>query len=175
MSFTGSSPEEASAACPCRNELLTSKPPFFTGDLLNQVRNVMVKPLQERLRELKLANDIPRHVEDLIIACLSKVELQRPQKAREVAQWLSSGQRPGSVKRRRGVMTVAFDTVRGRKGWFSGAAAVAIAIAAAWGIIRRPSDKARARDVTQSAPRPSAEGALSPAPAVTPQQRIVSG
>ena len=55
-------------------ELLTSKPPFYTGDLLHQVRTAAPKPLKDRLRELHLTNDIPAHVQDLIMACLSKSE-----------------------------------------------------------------------------------------------------
>src|SRR2546421_908737 len=61
-------------------ELLTSKPPFYAGDLPHQVRNVVAKPPKDRLRELKLTNEIPSYIEDLVMACLNKSDTQRPQR-----------------------------------------------------------------------------------------------
>ncbi len=59
-------------------ELLTSKPPFYTGDILSQVRNKDPKPLAERLTDLELSNDIPADVSVLVMACLAKDPAQRP-------------------------------------------------------------------------------------------------
>jgi serine/threonine protein kinase len=69
-------------------ELLTSKPPFFSGDFLHQVRNVPPLSLRERLRELEIANEIPAHVEKIILSCLEKDETKRPQSAQEVGAQL---------------------------------------------------------------------------------------
>lgn len=69
-------------------ELLTSKPPFFRGDIYRQVKEEPPTPLDERLSELELNNAIPDDVAALIMACLSKEPEQRPQSAAAVAQWI---------------------------------------------------------------------------------------
>jgi len=86
-------------------ELLTSKPPFYSGDFLHQIRNVAPVPLRERLMEWNITNEIPPHVERAVLACLAKDESQRPQSAREVAAQLE----------------LAFDNERAKSGrFFSG-------------------------------------------------------
>jgi serine/threonine protein kinase len=86
-------------------ELLTSKPPFYSGDFLHQIRNVAPVPLRERLKEWNITNEIPPHVERTVLACLAKDESQRPQSAREVAAQLE----------------LAFDNERAKSGrFFSG-------------------------------------------------------
>ena len=69
-------------------ELLTGKPPFHTGDIAHQVRNLSVQPVEDRLREFGLANDIPPPVAAMIMACLAKEPEQRPQSAHAVANWI---------------------------------------------------------------------------------------
>jgi len=69
-------------------ELLTSKPPFYTGDLTHQVLQVTPEPMEDRLTELELVNNIPADVGALVMACLAKEPAQRPQSARAVAEWI---------------------------------------------------------------------------------------
>ena len=69
-------------------DLLTGKPPFYTGDVPNQVRTVEPRPMQKRLEELQITNDIPHGIEQVILACLSKDVSQRPQSATEVGRLL---------------------------------------------------------------------------------------
>jgi serine/threonine protein kinase len=69
-------------------ELLTSKPPFYSGDFLHQVRNVVPRPLPERLKELEISNQVPANVEKTILACLEKDETKRPQSVQAVATLL---------------------------------------------------------------------------------------
>ncbi len=69
-------------------ELLTSKPPFYTGDIGHQVLQVAPVSLEERLADLELTNDIPPDVAALVMACLGKDAAQRPQSARAVAEWI---------------------------------------------------------------------------------------
>lgn len=66
-------------------ELLTGKPPFYTGNIVHQVRNVQPRPMQEQLQQLDHKNDIPAEVERVIIACLAKDPGQRPISATQVS------------------------------------------------------------------------------------------
>ena len=67
-------------------ELLTSRAPFFTGDIAHQVRQVPPQPIQACQQELKIDNPIPPNVAALIMACLRKNPAERPQTAWEVAR-----------------------------------------------------------------------------------------
>jgi serine/threonine protein kinase len=62
-------------------ELLTSTPPFHSGDVANQVRNIPPQPMGERLAELGLTNDIPENVSAAIMSCLAKHPNDRLQSA----------------------------------------------------------------------------------------------
>jgi serine/threonine protein kinase len=69
-------------------ELLTSKPPFYTGDLTHQILHEANERPEERLAALGIANPIPADVAALVMACLAKEPGQRPQSARAVAAWV---------------------------------------------------------------------------------------
>jgi serine/threonine protein kinase len=69
-------------------ELLTGKPPFYSGDITHQVLHEAPEPMEDRLAALGLRNDIAPDTAALIMACLAKEPGQRPQSARAVAEWI---------------------------------------------------------------------------------------
>ncbi len=70
-------------------ELLTGRPPFFTGDIARQVQSVTPPPVAERRSELGIVGEaIPAGWEETIATCLEKDPTQRPQTAGDVARRL---------------------------------------------------------------------------------------
>lgn len=72
-------------------ELLTAKPPFYSGDVLHQLQHIPATPLKERLAEFEMADTIPAGVAAAIDACLDKDARRRPQSAGELAARLGLG------------------------------------------------------------------------------------
>jgi serine/threonine protein kinase len=71
-------------------ELLTSKTPFYTGDIVPQIRKQVPPPMGHRRTELGIAGEpIPMHWEKLVASCLSKHTEQRPKSAAAVATILN--------------------------------------------------------------------------------------
>ncbi len=68
-------------------ELLTGKPPFFEGDIITQLREIVPPTLTARRAELKVTErePIPLEWEETVAACLAKKATDRPQSAGEVA------------------------------------------------------------------------------------------
>src|SRR5271165_6791663 len=72
-------------------ELLTSKPPFYAGDIGAQVSGKVPPSMTERRAELGIKGEpIPKNWEETVAACLAKDPVQRPQSAIEVEKRLKS-------------------------------------------------------------------------------------
>ncbi|MBI3882617.1 MAG: protein kinase [Verrucomicrobia bacterium] len=69
-------------------ELLTGKPPFYTGDVEDQIRFRLPEPIDRRQRELHVVNPVPAQVARVIMACLAKDAHARPSTILEVAERL---------------------------------------------------------------------------------------
>jgi serine/threonine protein kinase/Tfp pilus assembly protein PilF len=70
-------------------ELLTSKPPFYSGNIDRQICERVAPSMTERRKELDVEPAlVPQVWEDAVAACLAKDPSRRPQSAAEVAQWL---------------------------------------------------------------------------------------
>ena len=70
-------------------DLLTSKPPFHSGNVLLQVQSKQPQSIAERRKELAIPGaSIPPDWEAVIAACLAKTADERPQTVAEVARRL---------------------------------------------------------------------------------------
>jgi TolB-like protein len=70
-------------------ELLTSKPPFYSGNIDRQICERVAPSMTERRKELDIEPALVAPVwEDTVAACLAKDASRRPQSATEIAQRL---------------------------------------------------------------------------------------
>ena len=70
-------------------EFLTSKPPFYSGDIPFQVRQSIPRKMSERREELGIKGaEIPQEWEDAVAACLEKAPNARPRDMMELAERL---------------------------------------------------------------------------------------
>src|SRR6476619_7636885 len=77
-------------------ELLTSKPPFYSGNIDRQICERVAPSMTERRKELDIEPAfVPAIWEDTVAACLAKDPLRRPQSAAEIQTRLKSS--PGDV------------------------------------------------------------------------------
>jgi serine/threonine protein kinase/Tfp pilus assembly protein PilF len=80
-------------------ELLTSKPPFYSGNIDRQICERVAPSMTERRKELDVEPaSVPKVWEDAVATCLAKDPSRRPQSAAEVARRLQLG--PGQTRTR---------------------------------------------------------------------------
>jgi serine/threonine protein kinase/Flp pilus assembly protein TadD len=78
-------------------ELVTSKPPFYSGNIDRQICERIAPSMTERRKEFNVEPvSVPKILEETVAACLAKDPSRRPQSAAEVAQRL---QLPGRSTR----------------------------------------------------------------------------
>jgi serine/threonine protein kinase len=88
-------------------ELLTSKPPFYSGQIDRQIREKAPLSIDERRAELDLGSGapVPPQWQEAIAACLAKDPAKRPQSASELSQLLGLGTGSSGSERPAGVAT----------------------------------------------------------------------
>jgi len=80
-------------------DLLTSKPPFHTGNIDRQICERVAPSMTERRKELDIEPAlVPKVWEDAVAGCLAKDPSRRPQSAAEVAQRLQFPSGPARIK-----------------------------------------------------------------------------
>jgi hypothetical protein len=71
-------------------DLLTGKPPFYTGQLMHQLEHVVPPLMRDRRAELeKSGSPIPEVWEEVVAACLAKNPADRPASVKEVGERLA--------------------------------------------------------------------------------------
>jgi TolB-like protein len=81
-------------------ELLTSKPPFYSGNIDRQICERVAPTMTERRKELDIEPAlVPQVWEDTVAACLTKDPSQRPQSAAEIAQQLQLARGPTRISK----------------------------------------------------------------------------
>ena len=81
-------------------ELLTSKPPFYSGNIDRQICERVAPSMTERRKDLDIEPALVSQVwEDIVAACLAKDPSQRPRSAAEVAYRLELAPRQPRTKK----------------------------------------------------------------------------
>lgn len=71
-------------------ELLTSKPPFYSGNVDRQIREKIPAPMTQRRRDLEISGEpVDETWEQVVLQCLAKDPAKRPQSVAEVAKMLA--------------------------------------------------------------------------------------
>jgi serine/threonine protein kinase/Tfp pilus assembly protein PilF len=83
-------------------ELVTSKPPFYSGNIDRQICERIAPSMTERRKEFNVEPvSVPKILEETVAACLAKDPSRRPQSAAEVAERLHLA--PGQIRTRRAI------------------------------------------------------------------------
>ena len=82
--------------------LLTGRPPFHTGDIAQQSQHVTPAPLEKRLAESGLQNEVPDYVNVVVMSCLAKDPTARPTNAGAIGEWIrTEGQSKRPAERKK--------------------------------------------------------------------------
>jgi TolB-like protein/Flp pilus assembly protein TadD len=80
-------------------ELLTSKPPFYSGNIDRQICERVAPSMRERRKEFGIEPaSVPKIWEEVVASCLAKEPSRRPQSAIEVAQRLQLPSEPARIR-----------------------------------------------------------------------------
>jgi serine/threonine protein kinase/Tfp pilus assembly protein PilF len=104
-------------------DLLTSKPPFYSGNIDRQIHERVAPSMTERRKDLNIEPaSVPAIWEEVVAACLQKDPAKRPQSAMQVANRLQLSSAPIRAKR----------TVPSKAILWAGAALVCVIGLGAW-------------------------------------------
>jgi len=158
-------------------ELLTGKPPFYTGDITHQILQQTPASLAARRAELEVkGGPVPSVWEETILACLAKEPQDRPQSAGEVAARLGLARGEVEGAKAKGENQVGRVDERGRERvetpasrmrWFVLVAAAAIVLGVA-GYLFWP----RGAGPAAAASRPAEKSSVTQEPSAKPLETV---
>lgn len=153
-------------------ELITSKPPFYFGNIDRQIREKTPARMTDRRRELEIeGGPVDGTWEDVVRACLAKDPAQRPQSVSQVAKELAV---PSPKTRRR--ERAAAEGPNKRAGLFIALGTLVLLAAIAGWYFGFSGDRGGVRNVVPP-PSPVVEATLQPktsAPSETPAPSIAA-
>jgi hypothetical protein len=136
-------------------ELLTSKPPFYSGNVDRQIREKMPPPMSVRRKEFEIDGEpVDETWEEVVRACLSKDPTRRPQSVSEVAKRLAVP----SPKTRRAARRAAKDG-KSRSGLLAAAAVIVVVLGGAGWFLYHGLGKTRDESVSYRPTLPAASAA----------------
>jgi serine/threonine protein kinase len=145
-------------------EMLSSKPPFYSGNVDRQIREKVPPSMTQRRKELEIESEpVDETWEDVVRRCLAKDPAKRPQSVSEVAKMLAVP----SPKTRRAKR--ASGATQGSRKWIavlSTAAVLAILGVGGWFLFQNMQKSSPARST--SAPAPPAPAASVSAATIAP-------
>ena len=157
-------------------ELLTGKPPFYTGDITHQILQQAPASLAAQRAELEVkGGPVPAVWEKTILACLAKEPQDRPRSAGEVAARLGLARGEAEEAKAKGEKRVGgvdergwerVETPASRMRWFALVAAAAIVLGVV-GYLFWPRGAGSA-----AAPRPAEKSSVTKEPSAKPLQTV---
>jgi serine/threonine protein kinase len=163
-------------------ELLTSRPPFYSGNLDRQIREKVPPPIMQRRKELEIEGEpIDANWEQVVRACVAKDPKRRPQSVSEIADRLELPL-PGTRRTTRSEHTGRKQVrKRGATSWGKSLSLgfklvvsvglVALAAAVAWFFVRQstaPTSPANASQQTPASATSASTIEAKPSPAMAP-------
>src|SRR5215475_11047421 len=114
-------------------ELLTSRPPFYSGNIDRQIREKVPPPMLQRRQELEIEGEpIDANWEQVVRACLAKDPTRRPQSVSEIADRLElplPGTRPTTRSQQGGRKQQREFGATSRRNWLRLGSKVAVSVA----------------------------------------------
>src|SRR5262245_60789295 len=145
-------------------ELLTSRPPFYSGNIDRQIREKVPPPMLQRRQELEIEGEpIDANWEQVVRSCLAKDPTRRPQSVSEIADRLElplPGTRPTTRSQQGGRKQQREFGATSRRSWLSLGLKVAISVglvalvaaAVAWFFMRQSIRPTTAAITSQQTP-----------------------
>jgi serine/threonine protein kinase len=156
-------------------ELITSKPPFYSGDISRQIRERIPPSMMQRRRDIETeGNPIPKNWEETIAACLAKDPAIRPQAVMEIGSRLGitahHDARPARTPRT--IVRTPLPTqgqLKPDRRTILAVSSMALAVAGAacwWILFEEPRQRPETQLATPTAPQPSVDRLLEEAAAL---------